>query len=133
METREGPRIGVSLSVISTINESDRGSISLAGGNSFECRACDISAGGIGLITKYYLPKGLLLELEIEGVRFGLQGKFKVKGEVIHCKNIPAHGYKCGVKFTEIANEYRAAISQFISVCERRKDPRLDLSSGNET
>ena len=132
METRQGPRVEVSLRVISTIDKSMQDSISLANGNRFEAMACDISIGGIGLITKYFLPKGLLLELEIEGIPFELKERMTAKGEVAHCKNIQVRKYKCGIKFTQIDDKYIKAISQFISRYERRKNPRVSLSSDDE-
>ncbi len=58
METWQGPRVAVSLRVISTIDKSMKDSVALANGNRFESRAYDISVGGIGLLVKYFLPKG---------------------------------------------------------------------------
>ena len=133
MQTRQGSRVVVSLRVISTIDESMKDVISLANGNRFEARAYDISIGGIGLLMKYFLPKGLLLEMEIEGAPFGLQERIIAKGEVSHTKSVGAHKYKCGVKFTDMADKYIKAISQFVSDYERRKNPRINLSSDDET
>lgn len=132
MDTRQGPRVAVSLRVISTIDKSMKDSVSLANGNRFEARAYDISVGGIGLLTKYFLPKGLLLEMEIEGAPFGLQEIITAKGEVAHCKNVQVHKYKCGINFTEMADKYVKAIVQFISNYEKRRDPRVNLSSDNK-
>lgn len=128
MNTRQGPRVEVSLRVISTIDESMKDSVSLANGNRFEARAYDISVGGMGLFTKYFLPKGLLLELEIEGAPFGLKERIVAKGEVTHCKNFQVHKYKCGIRFTEMADKYIKTISQFVSSYEKRKNPRVELS-----
>ncbi len=132
MDTRQGPRVGASLRVISTIDKSMQDSVSLANGNRFEARAYDISVGGIGLVAKYFLPKGLMLELEIEGAPFGLQERITAKGEVTHCKNVQVHKYKCGIRFTEISDKHKGAIAQFISNYEKRKSPRVDLSSDDE-
>lgn len=132
MDTRQGPRVEVSLRVISTIDKSMKDAVSLANGNRFEARAYDISIGGIGLLTKYFLPKGLLLELEIEGGPFGLQERIIAKGEVTHCKNIQVHKYKCGIKFTDMSDKYIKVISQFIAGYEKRQSPRIKLSSGDE-
>lgn len=129
MNTRVGPRVEVSLRVISTIDESMKDSISLAGGNRFEARAYDISVGGIGLVTKYFLPKGLLLELEIEGAPFKLKERITAKGEVTHCKNVQAHKYKSGIRFTEMADKYIKVIAEFVASYEKRKDPRVNLST----
>ncbi len=132
MNTRHGPRVEVSLRVISTIDKSMKDSVSLANGNRFEARAYDISVGGIGLLTKYFLPNGLLLELEIEGAPFGLKERITAKGEVVHCKDVQAHKYKCGIGFTEMIDKYIKAIEQFVSNYERRREPRVNLSSDGE-
>ena len=132
MDTRQGPRVEVTLRVISTIDKSMQDSVSLANGNRFESRAYDISVGGIGLVTKYFLPKGLLLEMEIEGAPFGLQERIISKGEVSHCKNIQVHKYKCGVRFTEMADKYTKIIAQFVSSHEKRREPRVSLCSDDE-
>jgi c-di-GMP-binding flagellar brake protein YcgR len=132
MDTRSAPRVAVKLRVISTIDKSMKDSVSLAGGNRFEARAYDISVGGIGLLTKYFLPKGLLLELEIEGIPFGLKERITAKGEVTYCKNIQVHKYRCGIRFTEMADQYTKAIAQFVSSYERRSAPRVSLSSDDE-
>lgn len=132
MNTRQGPRVEVSLRVISTIDESMKDSVSLASGNRFEARAYDISVGGIGLLVKYFLPNGLLLEMEIEGAPFGLKERIIAKGEVSHCKNVQVHKYKCGIKFTEMIDKYKKVIEQFVSGYERRREPRVNLSSDDE-
>ena len=132
MDTRRGPRVEVSLRVISTIDESMKDSVSLANGNRFEARAYDISAGGLGLLTKYFLPNGLLLEIEIEGAPFGLKERIKVRGEVSHCKNIQVHKYKCGIRFVGMVDEHIKVIEQFVSNHERRRKLRVNLSSDDE-
>lgn len=122
----------VSLKVISTIDKSMKNGISLANGNRFEARAYDISIGGLGLLTKYFLPKGLLLEMEIEGAPFDLKERITVKGEVTHCKNIEVHKYKCGIRFTEMSDENIKVIAKLVAGYEKRKEPRVNLSSDDK-
>ncbi|MCM8789405.1 MAG: PilZ domain-containing protein [Candidatus Omnitrophica bacterium] len=128
MESRKAPRINIEIKIISKISEEYKQKFSLISGESFEVKAFDISILGIGIISKYFLPQGLILELEIPGEPFGLSGAMYIKGEIRYCIYIKGLGYKCGIKFLEITKEHTRAIGQFISTYERRKEPRLKLS-----
>lgn len=126
--TRSAPRLNINLKLISRIDEEIEQRFSLSRGNTFEVDTVDISALGIGILSKYFLPKGLRIEVDIDGQAFGLDGLMKIKGEVRFCQYIKASVYRCGVKFINISDEYREKIADFISNYERRKEPRLKLS-----
>jgi len=128
MESRRASRIGIELKIISKVNKEHKQKFSLISGEHFEVKALDISILGVGVLAKYFLPPGLILELEIAGQPFGLEEIIAVKGEIRYCVYMKGCGYKCGVKFLDLKNSYKEAIAQFIATYERRKEPRLKLS-----
>lgn len=127
METRSAPRVSINLGVISRIDDKNGQKFSLSKGNIFEVKVVDISVSGVGIVSKYFLPKGLSIELEIDGKPFGLDEAMKIKGEIRYCNYIKACGYRCGVKFINILGNYAAKIAELIATYERRKEPRLKL------
>ncbi|MFH1504327.1 MAG: PilZ domain-containing protein [Candidatus Omnitrophota bacterium] len=133
METRRQPRVNVSLKVITEVAKSSTQKFSLAGGKSFDVKGVDISVSGVGVISKHFLPKGLIIELEIEGLAFGLREAIRVKARVCYCRYLKSFEYRCGMEFIDISPKYKDAIGKFISAHERRKDPRLKLSEEYET
>jgi len=130
METRLKRRYKVTLKLICRIEETNHQHVRLACGDQFEGIAYDISEGGVGFFIKYYLPKGLIIKMEIGGKPFGLEKDMKTECEVCYCislyKDITASmRYKCGVKFINISEADRKRIARFISTHENRKTPRF--------
>lgn len=128
METRKAPRINIDLKVISRIDEDAQQKFGLVCGEIFEVNVVDITESGVGILSKFFLPKGLIVKLEIEGAVFNLKEIMKIKGEIRYCNYIKDLGYRCGVKFLNVPDIYREAISRFISSYERRKAPRIKLA-----
>ena len=127
MESRLGPRVNIDIKISSEISKSDDQNITLADGNQFEANAFDISVVGIGMITKFFLPKGLLIEIDIDGAPFDLAENVKIKCEVRHCASIKNRRYKCGIKFLDLSAEYKKAILQLISKYESKSKSHLKL------
>ena len=122
METRRFPRVAVHLKLSVTLDEKAEQSIALNSGKYFEATGTDISEGGLGLVVKkYYLPKGTKIELIIDGSPLELKKEMKLSAEVKYCRNYEAYKYKCGVKFTEISEEYIVAIRKFIAKYNNRQ------------
>lgn len=128
METRIALRIDIDLKVVSKIDEDYQQKFGLVCGKTFEVKGMDVSELGVGILSKYFLPKGLIIEAEIDGAFFGLSEIMKIKGEVRHCRYIRNLGYRCGLKFLNLPDTYRKAIVQTILVQERRKAPRVRLA-----
>lgn len=128
METRKHPRINVNLKVISRLDESVFQKFSLTQGKSFEARVVDISILGVGIVSRFFLPRGLILLLEIEGGFLGLKEPIKVKGEVRYCVYMKSFLYRCGLKFIELDTSVEKKLREFIRKNERRKEPRLKLT-----
>ncbi len=127
MDTRLVPRITIQLkSSINIENKPDQ-NIRLTEGSHFDAAAFDISSHGLGLIMKYFLPKGTSIEIVIEGAPFGLKEDMKIKGEIKYCNSIAGHQHKCGVEFISLPEECQKAIDAFIAKNDRRQNPRLNL------
>ena len=128
METRLAPRLNIDLKIISKLDDEYQQKFSLASGNKFEVRTLDISELGVGILSKYFIPKGVVLDLDIEGKPLGLDRDISTKGEVRYCKFVRNLGYKCGIKFLNISQPDRKAIAYFISTYERRRASRVKLA-----
>lgn len=128
METRLAQRVKLSLEAVLKIAEEPKQKFALSQGNCFVVNILDISKMGIGLLSKYFMPKGLIVELQLNGDPFGLKETVKVDAEIRWCNYIKPSEYRCGVKFLNILAKYENAIAQFVSANERRKEPRLKLS-----
>ncbi len=128
METRRNTRANISVKVFLHIDQDSPQKFCLSKSCDFEVDIMDISIGGIGVFSKYFLPQGLHIEVEIEGKPFGLGEPMKIKGEVRHCTYVKAAKYRCGIMFTNITEKYQKCIADFIAVYERREAPRYKLS-----
>lgn len=128
METRSSLRIDIKLKVVCRIHENFRQKFGLTCGDVFKLIAVDISESGIGVISEYFLPKGLILELEIEGIPFSIEKSMKIKGEIRYCIYKKNSGYRCGISFLDILDEYRNSIAKLVATYEQRKFPRVKLS-----
>ena len=85
----------------------------------------DVSALGIGVVSPVFLPKGAILNIQVNGAAFGMDTPIKIKGEVRYCK--PEKGRKCkvGIKFIEIEDAVLNKIKEYVTKCERREAPRV--------
>lgn len=129
METRTMPRVDIDLTIACEIDKEMAKEMTLTGGNKFEVKAVDISEIGIGVSSEYFLPKGVIVDLNIAGTSFGLNENIRPKGEVRYCKFVKAskYKYKCGIKFLDLPEKQRKIIAQFIAKYERRQSHRMSL------
>jgi len=58
METRRDLRIPVDLEVISEVDRKLKQLFTLSVGDVFKAKAFDLSKGGMGILSKYFLPPG---------------------------------------------------------------------------
>ncbi|MFC1674554.1 PilZ domain-containing protein [Candidatus Omnitrophota bacterium] len=128
METRLAPRKQIDLKVLARIPEDSEQKFSLAEKDDFEVTATDISITGLGLLSKYFLPKGLILLLEINGAPLGIEKTMELRGEVRYSRSAGTLKYRCGFKFLNPPADYVKKIETFIAGRERRKSPRVKLA-----
>ena len=80
------------------------------------------------MVSKYFLPRGLIIELDIDGKPFGLDRNIKTKGEVRYCRIMKSFENRCGVKFLGLPEADRKSIAEFVATFERREFPRVKLA-----
>ena len=89
----------------------------------------DISKGGLGFNTKYFVPKGAVIDvffkLPIENDKMSSE----IKAEAQICSVIPWKSSlnRVGVKFLNVEEKSKKSITEFVEQNERRKEPRLDI------
>jgi len=128
METRGAKRVNVSLKIASHIDNQGDQRFTISQGDIFEVEVVDISVSGIGINSKYFLPKGLVIDIEIDGKTFDSNTVMRMKGELRYCRSVKVSRYRCGIKFIDPPVEYVKLIRDFITVNERRQEPRVKLS-----
>lgn len=128
MDTRSNFRYCIKNRIVCKIDDSQGSNFKLSGGNTFEAEIFDISEGGVGIITSYFLPRGIILNLKICGKCFGLERDIGAIGEVRYSISNKQFGYKCGIKFIDMPVADKEIIANFIASVEKRKFPRAKLT-----
>ncbi len=110
IESRRAARYPVNLDVDTKVIEKEGQFFSLAQGNSCRIKAVDVSILGLGVMCKFFLPRDLELNLDVNSRKGELERNIKVKGIIKHCRYIREFGYKCGIEFVSLS----AADKEFI-------------------
>jgi c-di-GMP-binding flagellar brake protein YcgR len=128
METRLAPRIPVNFNVVASIDRKTSQAFSLFEGNRFRINVVDLSTGGAGAASRYFLPTGLWVILAFPGKVFG-SGKFtRVSAQVRYCKYIKHSSYKCGLKFAGLNPRQKAGLEKLLANLEKRSEPRFTIA-----
>ena len=128
METRLEHRVKIACQVEMSIADDPGQRFALSQDKALKVEVMDISKVGMGMISSCYFPKGLIIELQIDGAQFGLKELMRLKAEVRWCNYIKPSVYRFGVRFIHPPDIYVQAVSKFVSEHERRKEPRLKIS-----
>lgn len=80
----------------------------------------NLSDTGTAIITKYDIPIGTLLRIKFNLFNLHLSGEKRLRrmeiiSEVVSKATLADGGYKIGVRFNNISDEDKAAISDFVS------------------
>jgi|SRR3989338_1614995 len=130
-ETRGNERIPTAVNVQYEVHESMKSSFPFAT-QKLSSTLTDISASGCAIMTNVFIPKNVLLNLEIEGGTFYPDDPKKViqvTGRVCNSRNISKDTYRLGVFFEKIAKEDKDAINHFVDGFERRKEKRISFGT----
>lgn len=130
-ETRSSERIPTAVKITYDVHESMRGSFPFSA-QKLTSNVVDISATGCAMLTNVYIPKNVLLNLEIEGALFfpdDPQRIIKATGRVCNSRNISKDAYRLGVFFEQITKEDKDAIKHFVDGYDRRKEKRVSFDS----
>jgi c-di-GMP-binding flagellar brake protein YcgR len=90
---------------------------------SVDVQAKDLSIGGVGILSSYHIPKGVVLDLE-----FTFNDKvIALKGEVRLAQVQEKGQTRLGIKFLDVDKKHLKLIEDFIEENERRVITRLKL------
>jgi len=128
METRGTLRVPVNFEVIWKVDKKINPFFSLVEKGLSRGEAFNISVGGMGIFSKHFLPKGLRIKLAFSGKILGSDKFMRLKGEARYCNFIKRSHYKCGIKFIDIPVSYSSKLNEFISMFEKRQEPRISIS-----
>lgn len=131
LESRRETRLQVTATVRVKVNPAMQEEIHLYKGT-LEVQLTDVSAHGIGFLTKTFLPKGALLDLEFPAAALapakpsGGQAAIQITGRVAYAR---PHGDLCrvGLDITAIDEPSRRFIQQYVASRESRRSPRAPL------
>jgi len=114
MDTRKTPRVAAAFEAKLKVDLSVKQYFNIAK-SSIEVQIIDIGTGGAGLLSKYFIPKGVNILLE-----FMISGKLiEVKGEV-RSVSLKGKGLtRLGIKITDIDEKDKQVIEEFAK--EQRK------------
>lgn len=89
-----------------------------------EVRAVDVSSSGIGVLSRYQIPRGTIVNLEI----IIKEQTLEMEGEIILVFKHNSGLTRFGIKFLDVAEEKKKVLSKFIKSHDERVYPRLILS-----
>jgi hypothetical protein len=122
METRRVKRLKASFKAKLNIDSSITQRFNIRQEN-IEVEVLDISVLGIGLVCKYFIPKGVIVNLQLK-----INNKLiDVKGEIRSAISGGKGLTRLGIQFIDLDNSEFEIIDKFIKDNERRNEPRLEL------
>ena len=128
MKSRLAPRIKTNLKVTTKISDEFKDNFGFTHSDSFTVDVIDISTLGMGVYVDHFLPKGLIVQLNLKGKPFGLKKDMSINAEIRHCEYLKPFSYKCGIKFIDIPTTQIKSINKFIKKYDKRDHRRLTLS-----
>ena len=128
MRSRLSPRVKTKLKIASRISDEFKDNFGFTHSDSFSIDVIDISILGMGVYVDHFLPKGLIVLLDIKGKPFGLKKDMSIKVEIKHCEYLKPFAYKCGIQFIDIPSTQIKSINKFIKKYDNREHQRLTLS-----
>lgn len=131
--TRRFFRVLYESPVVLRVNRKHRHDVRLTQKN-IPGKLVDLSEGGCGVETSFFVPKGILINLfmdrsllKITGDPDVPKGHSRITASVISTVTKGLRLYRIGVQFTHISAKDKALITKFVKFHERRKDPRVEL------
>ena len=131
MESRKEARLEVTGTVRVKVNPSMQEEIHLDK-ETLEVQLTDVSTHGVGFLTKTFLPKGALLDLEFPAAALapakpsGGPAAIQITGRIVYTR---PQGELCriGLDITEMDDATRRLIQQYVSSRDSRRSPRAPL------
>jgi len=123
METRRAKRLKASFKVKLKVDTSLTQHLHFQK-DSIDVVTLDISTLGAGLLSKYFIPKGVIVDLKLNIDNKTVQTKGEIMSAVSGGKGLT----RLGIKFIDLDKNQLKIIENFIKKNERRSQPRLELS-----
>ena len=124
METRRTRRLPISSTSKLKIDTSLNQHFNISK-KDIKVQLVDISTEGMGILSEYFIPKGIIIELE-----FKISGKLiSAKGEVRVAISGGKGLTRLGIKFINLDKTQGQIINKFVKEYERRAHTRLGLES----
>ena len=114
MENRVFKRSTLDKKIFVEIDNDPNQSYHTRDGDLLDANSADISEGGISLKSRYYLPKGLRVDVKMQGVGFGLSEIINLDAEIRYCEQEASHEYRCGLKFLDPGQRYEDVFGDFL-------------------
>jgi len=114
MDTRRFPRTKCDFKATLRIFKSGEAGFSIIACDNFDILVAEISEGGLLFLTPYFLPKGIIVELETTKESFLFPEKRFLKGRVVHSKPQKPSGYRCGLEFVDLPEDIRGKIADYV-------------------
>ena len=129
LNTRQHTRAAFDASARFTVHLNHRSQVDLVGADATRvARTSDISEGGLSLRSRVYLPRGVLLELEIDDAETALglveANVETLQGRVQRCFMTGRQPiYMVAVSFVDLAPDIQARISRYVN--DSQADPSI--------
>jgi len=147
MESRLAYRYKKKLGIDIQVNKKFQAAMPALQDRILKAEIYDISVNGIGMLSDYYFPSGIILNIILGKKHFGWKKDLRLKGILRYSKSvlffdhekspnknnqarkqIKRSAYHCGVKFLDITPGQKKLIKDFIAESERRKRARLKIA-----
>ncbi len=131
--TRRFFRVLYESPVILRVNRKHRTQVRLTQTN-IPGKLVDLSEGGCGIETAFFIPKGTLINifldrslLQLSGDPAVPKGHSRIIASTISSVTKGLRLYRVGMQFTHVAAADKLLIAKFVKFHERRKDPRVEF------
>ena len=91
---------------------------------SIEVEVLDIGFLGVGILSRYFIPRGAIVDLQFNIDNKTFDVKCQIKSAISGGKGLT----RMGIKFLDLDKSELEKIKKIIENNERRKQPRLELT-----
>jgi c-di-GMP-binding flagellar brake protein YcgR len=122
MDTRQAPRHKITLAAKIRVNEVSAKQLTLRK-DVIDVQVIDLSVLGIGMVSQSFIPKGMIIDIEL----LVNSNMLNLKGEVRSAISAGKGLTRLGVQFIELKDKDSQVLKDFIHTYERRAEPRLNV------
>ena len=131
--TRRFFRVLYESPIVLRVNRKHRDHVRLTQKN-IPAKLVDLSEGGCGVETSFFVPKGTLLNifldrsvLHVAGDPIIPKGHSRIVASVTSTVTKGLRLYRIGMQFAHVGARDKILVAKFVKFHERRKDPRVEF------